>query len=117
MTLSSPLRVRIQLRTILERIEQVRREVKVLQKLLLAKPIINLPFSPRILLNLSKSQINVLVALQLLGGKASATDVAKLLGINRAMASSCLCGVHRAGLVDKSREHRIVVFRLNVDEP
>ena len=107
----------VQLKVILERIEELRREVKALQKLLLAKPIINLAFSPRILLNLSKSEINVLLALRLLGGKGSATDVANLLGINRAMASSCLCHVHRAGLVNKSREGRIVVFRLKIDKP
>ena len=106
----------VQLKVILQRIEQVRQEVKTLQRLLLAKPIINLAFSPRILLNLSKSEINVLLALKLLGGKGSATDVANLLGINRAMASSCLCGVHRAGLLNKAREGRIIMFTLNVDE-
>ena len=106
----------VKLRLILERIEQVRRDVKALQKLLLAKPI-NLAFSPRILLKLSKSEINVLVALKLVGGKGSASEIANMLGINRAMASASLNVLNRLGLVDKSREGRIVIFRLQIDEP
>jgi DNA-binding MarR family transcriptional regulator len=104
----------VQLRIILERIEMVRQDVKALQKLLLAKPI-NLPFSPQILLSLSKAEINVIVALKIIGGKGSAANVAHLLGINKSMASASLNAIHRLGLVDKTREGRIAIFKLTVD--
>jgi len=103
-------------RIILERIEELRREVKAFQKLLLAKPIY-LPFSPNLLLKLSITQIHTLIALKLLGGEASAAEVANVLGISRAMVSAGLNSLNRLGVVDKSREGRIVVFRLNLDEP
>ena len=106
----------VKLKLIVERIEELRREVKAFQKLLLAKPIY-LPFSPNLLLKLSLTQIHTLIALKLIGGEASATDVANVLGISRAMVSAGLNSLNRLGVVDKSRDHRIVVFRLKIDEP
>ena len=106
----------VKLKLIVERIEELRRDVKTFQKLLLAKPIY-LPFSPNLLLKLSLTQIHTLITLKLIGGEASATDVANVLGISRAMVSAGLNSLNRLGVVDKSREGRIVVFRLKIDEP
>lgn len=106
----------VKLKLIVERIEGLRRDVKALQKLLLAKPIY-LPFSPNLLLKLSLTQIHTLIALKLIGGEASAADVANVLGISRAMVSAGLNSLNRLGVVDKSREGRIVIFRLKIDEP
>jgi len=105
----------MQLRIILERIEMVRRDVKALQKLLLAKPLY-LPFSPNLLLKLSLREIHALVALKLIGGEASASQVAKILDINRSMVSSSLNALNRLGVVDKTRKGRVAIFTLNVDE-
>ena len=106
----------VKLKLIVERIEELRREVKTLQKLLLAKPIY-LPFSPNLLLKLSLTQIHTLIALKLIGGEASAADIGNVLGINRAMVSAGLNTLNRLGVVDKSREGRVVIFRLKIDEP
>ena len=105
----------VQFRLILQRIEQVRQDVKALQKLLLAKPLY-LPFSPNLLLKLNLREIHTLVALKIVGGEASAADVAKVLDINRSMVSASLNALHRLGVLDKSRKGRVAVFKLIVDE-
>jgi DNA-binding MarR family transcriptional regulator len=105
----------VQLKIILDRIEMVRQDVKALQKLLLAKPLY-LPFSPNLLLKLSLSEIHTLVALKLLGGEASAPEIAKVLNINRSMVSASLNALHRLGVLDKTREGRAAVFKLNVED-
>ena len=105
----------VQFRLILQRIEQVRQEVKTLQKLLLAKPLY-LPFSPNLLLKLNLREIHTLVALKIVGGEASAADVAKVLDINRSMVSASLNALHRLGVLDKSRKGRVAVFKLIADE-
>jgi DNA-binding MarR family transcriptional regulator len=105
----------VQFRLILQRIEQVRQDVKTLQKLLLAKPLY-LPFSPNLLLKLNLREIHTLVALKIVGCEASAADIAKVLVINRSMVSASLNALHRLGVLDKSRKGRVAVFKLIVDE-
>lgn len=108
----------VKLRLILERIEQVRRDVKALQNLLLSKQLVlspkpvNLPFSPEIMLKLSKGEIDVMIALRLIGGEASASQVADFLGTHRAAASQILNVLHRVGLVGKHREGIICLFKI-----
>jgi DNA-binding MarR family transcriptional regulator len=105
----------VQLKLILNRIEMVRQDVKALQKLLLAKPLY-LPFSPNLLLKLTLKEIHSLVALKILGGEASAPEIARVLGINRSMVSASLNSLHRLGVLDKTRKGRAAIFKLNVEE-
>jgi DNA-binding MarR family transcriptional regulator len=73
-----------------------------------------IPLTSQSLLRLHLSQIKALIALDSLGNETlhSASEVAKFLGVKRAMVSKALNELHRIGIIKKSRNHRIVVFRV-----
>ena len=75
---------------------------------------INIPFffSPVILLKLSKIQINAYVALFLVGGTATASEVQNVLNVTRAMASKALNELWRIGLIHKSKMGYNTIFKL-----
>lgn len=81
---------------------------------LLTKNVSPLPFTSQALLRLHLTQVRVLVALHSLGRQTlhSSSEVAKFLGIKRAVASKALNELHRLGIITKSRRYRTVVFRL-----
>ena len=68
------------------------------------------------MLRLNGTEIKSLIALKCLGGRGSASDVAKVVGIQRAMASKHLCVLHKVGFVEKTRMGHKVGFRLSVKE-
>jgi DNA-binding MarR family transcriptional regulator len=102
------------LKEVLDKIDLLRCDVRSLRRIL-TKNALPLPFTSQALLRLHLTQVRVLVALYSLGRQTlhNASEVAKFLGIKRAVASKALNELHRMGIIVKSRSHRTVVFRLD----
>jgi DNA-binding MarR family transcriptional regulator len=96
----------VKLSLLLERVLGVEREVRLLRESLKGQLYVA---SLNSLLRLNKSEFHVLIALNILG-ESTASDVAKFLGIRRAMASEYLNLLCRMGLATKTRRHKICYF-------
>jgi len=101
------------LKEVLDKINLLHGDIRSLRRLL-TKNVSPLPFTSQALLRLHLTQVRVLVALNSLGRQTlhSASEVAKFLGIKRAVASKALNELHRMGIITKTRIHRTAVFKL-----
>lgn len=91
---------------LVERFAGVEREVRLLRRALESQVFVPSLYG---LLKLNKSELHVLIALNILG-MAEANDVARFLGIKRAMVSKYLNGLYRMGFVSKERRHKTCYF-------
>lgn len=101
------------IKEVLVQIDGLRGDIQALRNLLVknAPPI---PFTSQQLLRLHLSQIKAFIALDSLGnqGLHSASEVAQFLGVKRAMVSKALNELQRMGIVEKTRHHKTVVFKV-----
>lgn len=100
---------------ILKKLGRVEATTKNIELLLRGGQEVEFSCSLNDLLSLSGTDLKTLLALsQMPGMKAEASELSKLLGMERAVVSSHLCSLSRAKYVTKHRKDRTVIFKSNV---
>ena len=97
----------------------IRKELDVLKGHILTSGVTfdSVGFDLRVLLKLSKRQIDSFIALKTLGGTSTATEVARFLNIHRADASQSLNNLCRISkYINKERIGRKIYFNLRGTE-